>query len=174
LLFGHVVRLKGGDPFVFGRGGEEMQSVRDAGIEVSIIPGISSSIGVPGNVGIPVTHRGLSESFWVLTATNQNGDLANDIYKAAQTKATAVILMGLNKLAEIVQLYGEYNPLDLPIAVIQDGTLPTQKVVTGSLENIVGNVIENKVKSPAIIIIGKVVSLYKEAQLAHLSNIYQN
>ncbi len=174
LLFGHVVRLKGGDPFVFGRGGEEMQSVRDAGIEVSIIPGISSSIGVPGNVGIPVTHRGLSESFWVLTATNQNGDLANDIYKAAQTKATAVILMGLNKLAEIVQLYGEYNPLDLPIAVIQDGTLPTQKVVTGTLENIIGNVIENKVKSPAIIIIGKVVSLYKEAQLAHLSNIYQN
>ncbi len=82
--------------------------------------------------------------------------------------------MGLNKLAEIVQLYGEYHSLDLPIAVIQDGTLPTQKVVTGTLENIVGNVIENKVKSPAIIIIGKVVSLYKEAQLAHLSNIYQN
>lgn len=174
LLFGHVVRLKGGDPFVFGRGGEEMQSVRDAGIEVLIIPGISSSIGVPGNVGIPVTHRGLSESFWVLTATNQNGDLANDIYQAAQTKATSVILMGLNKLAEIVQLYGEYHSLDLPIAVIQDGTLPTQKVVTGTLENIVGNVIENKVKSPAIIIIGKVVSLYKEGQLAHLSNIYQN
>lgn len=166
LLFGHVVRLKGGDPFVFGRGGEEMEYVRDAGIEVQIIPGISSSIGVPGNVGIPVTHRGLSESFWVLTATNKKGELAKDIHLAAQTNATAVILMGLNKLDEIVELYKGHHKLDLPIAVIQDGTLPTQKVVDGILENIIEKVTTNEIKSPAIIIIGEVVSLYKQPKLA--------
>lgn len=166
LLFGHVVRLKGGDPFVFGRGGEEMEYVRTAGIEVQIIPGISSSIGVPGNVGIPVTHRGLSESFWVLTATNKKGELAKDIHLAAQTNTTAVILMGLNKLDEIVQLYKVHHSLDLPIAVIQDGTLPTQKVVAGTLENIIEKVKNKEVKSPAIIILGEVVSLYKEPQIA--------
>lgn len=173
LLFGHVVRLKGGDPFVFGRGGEEMEYVRAAGIEVQIIPGISSSIGVPGSVGIPVTHRGLSESFWVLTATNKKGELANDIHLAAQTNTTAVILMGLNKLREIVQLYTNHHPSDWPVAVIQDGTLPTQKVVTGTLENIISKVQNKEVKSPAIIIVGEVVSLYQEPQLANFSKEFQ-
>ena len=102
LLYGHAVRLKGGDPFVFGRGGEEMDYVRNAGLEVDIIPGISSSIGVPGSIGVPVTHRGLSESFWVLTATDKKGNLATDIRKAATTDATVVVLMGLQKLDQIV------------------------------------------------------------------------
>jgi len=118
LLFGHVVRLKGGDPFVFGRGGEEMEYVRKSGLPVSIIPGISSSIGVPGIIGIPVTHRGLSESFWVVTATDMKGNLAKDIQKAAETDATVVVLMGLSKLDQIVNLYlrknKETDPCGIP------------------------------------------------------------
>lgn len=173
MVYGHVVRLKGGDPFVFGRGGEEMEFVRAAGIEVQIIPGISSSIGVPGYVGIPVTHRGISESFWVLTATNKKGELAKDIYLAAQTKTTAIILMGLYKLEEIVKLYKGHHSMDLPIAVIQNGTLSNQKVVTGTLENIVEIVHKNEVQSPAIIVVGEVVSIYKAPQLTQLSSVFQ-
>lgn len=165
LLYGHVVRLKGGDPFVFGRGGEEMQYVRSAGIDVEIIPGISSSIGVPGSVGIPVTHRGLSESFWVLTATDKKGNLARDIQKAAETETTVVVLMGLGKLALIVDLYIKQGKADLPVAIIQNGTMANQKVVTGSIADIYNTSIIEKIGAPAIIIIGEVVRLYQPAEL---------
>jgi uroporphyrin-III C-methyltransferase len=167
LIYGHAVRLKGGDPFVFGRGGEEMDYVRNAGLEVVIVPGISSSIGVPGSVGIPVTHRGVSESFWVLTATDQKGNLARDIQKAAETDATVVVLMGLGKLAQIVNLYTRQGKKDLPVAIIQNGTLTNQKVVTGSISDIFDIANHNKISAPAVIIIGEVVSLYQPAELVH-------
>jgi uroporphyrin-III C-methyltransferase len=167
LVYGHAVRLKGGDPFVFGRGGEEMDYVRNAGLEVNIVPGISSSIGVPGSVGIPVTHRGLSESFWVLTATDQRGNLARDIQKAAETDATVVVLMGLGKLAQIVNLYTRQGKKDLPVAIIQNGTLTNQKVVTGSISDIFDIANHNKISAPAVIIIGEVVSLYQPTELVH-------
>jgi len=165
LLYGHVVRLKGGDPFVFGRGGEEMLFVREKGLDVEIIPGISSSIGVPGSVGIPVTHRGLSESFWVLTATDKKGNLARDIQKAADTETTVVVLMGLGKLALIVDLYIKQGKADLPVAIIQNGTMVNQKVVIGSIADIYNTAILEKISAPAIIIIGEVVSLYQPAEL---------
>ena len=165
LLYGHVVRLKGGDPFVFGRGGEEMQYVRMAGLDVEIVPGISSSIGVPGSVGIPVTHRGLSESFWVLTATDKNGNLARDIQKAAETETTVVVLMGLSKLTLIVDLYIKQGKADIPVAIIQNGTMVNQKVVTGRIADIYNLSIIEKISSPAVIIIGEVVSLYQPAEL---------
>jgi len=167
LVYGHVVRLKGGDPFVFGRGGEEMDYVRKAGLEVEIVPGISSSIGVPGSIGIPVTHRGMSESFWVVTATDKNGNLANDIRKAAETDATVVVLMGLGKLDQIVDLYTKQGKEDLPIAIIQNGTLSNQRVVTGTIADISLTLKNNKMGAPAIIIIGEVVRLYQPSELIH-------
>src|ERR1700761_2584132 len=94
LNYGHVVRLKGGDPFVFGRGYEELDFAASYSIPAQVIPGISSSIGVPGLQHIPVTHRGLSESFWVVTGTTAKGAVSKDIYDAARTNATVVVLMG--------------------------------------------------------------------------------
>ena len=91
--YGNVVRLKGGDPFVFGRGYEEIEYADSFNIETEVIPGISSSVGVPGLAGIPVTHRGLSESFWVITGTTRTGELSRDIKLASQSTATVVILM---------------------------------------------------------------------------------
>jgi uroporphyrin-III C-methyltransferase len=105
LNYGHVVRLKGGDPFVFGRGYEELDHAADFSIPAQVIPGISSSIGVPGLQGIPVTHRGLSESFWVVTGTTTDGKISADLYQAAKTKATVVVLMGIHKLAQIAQIF---------------------------------------------------------------------
>src|SRR6201996_9437999 len=96
--YGHVVRLKGGDPFVFGRGFEELDYAASYSIPAQVIPGISSSIGVPGAQNIPVTHRGLSESFWVVTGTTAKGAVSKDIYDAARTNATVVVLMGIHKL----------------------------------------------------------------------------
>lgn len=158
---GRVVRLKGGDPFVFGRGSEEIQHAEAFNIETAFVPGISSSIGVPGSNGIPVTHRGISESFWVITATTQSGELSNDIYAAAKTNATVVVLMGVAKLTQIVEAYKSEGKSELPIAVIQNGTLPNENVAIGSISTIVSEVKEQNIKSPAIIIIGEVVKLHK-------------
>ena len=103
--YGHVVRLKGGDPFVFGRGYEELDYAASYSIPAQVIPGISSSISVPAMQNIPVTHRGLSESFWVVTGTTANGKISADVYEAAKTNATIVVLMGIHKLAEIVEIF---------------------------------------------------------------------
>ncbi len=158
--YGHVVRLKGGDPFVFGRGGEEIKYADAFNIETAVVPGISSSIGVPGLQGIPVTHRGLSESFWVITATTSSGALSNDIFQAARSNATVVVLMGLGKLKEITQLFSSQGKKNLPVAVIQNGSLPNEKIALGTISNIVKTVEEEKIEAPAIIIIGDVVKLH--------------
>lgn len=158
---GRVVRLKGGDPFVFGRGSEEIQHAEAFNIETAIVPGISSSIGVPGASGIPVTHRGISESFWVITATTQNGELSKDIFDAAKSNATVVVLMGLNKLNEIVEVFRAQGKSDTPVAVIQNGTLPTENVAIGNISTISEEAKELGIKSPAVIVIGEVVKLHK-------------
>ena len=165
LIYGHVVRLKGGDPFVFGSGGEALDYVRQAGIDLEIIPGISSFIGVPGRVGIPVTHRGLSESFWVLTATDKNGNLSKDIQKAVSIDSTVVVLMGLQKLLQITQLFSENGKDNVPVAIIQNGTLKSQKIVTGTISDIFEKSNSENLKAPAIIIIGEVVRLYQPSIL---------
>ena len=102
---GHVIRLKGGDPFIFGRGAEEMEYAAKNGLEVAIVPGISSSLAVPAYQNIPLTKRGSSESFWVITGTTKEHQLSNDIALAAKSNATVVILMGMGKLNEIVSLF---------------------------------------------------------------------
>lgn len=165
---GRVVRLKGGDPFVFGRGNEEIIHADAFNIETAIVPGISSSIGVPGASGIPVTHRGVSESFWVITATKQNGELSTDIYEAAKTNATVVVLMGLNKLKQIAGVFSDAGKNTTPVAVIQNGTLATENVAIGTVGNIVEEVHAQEIKSPAVIVIGDVVKFHRYYDL--LSN----
>lgn len=155
---GHVVRLKGGDPFVFGRGHEELMYAREKGIETVIVPGISSAIAVPASVGIPVTRRGLSDSFWVLTGTTSDGDISQDLRFAVKTDATIVVLMGMNNLHNIVTCYKEAQKHTLPVAIIQNGTLPSEKSVFGTIETIEAAVEKHNIKAPAIIVIGKVAT----------------
>jgi uroporphyrin-III C-methyltransferase len=162
--YGHVVRLKGGDPFVFGRGYEELDYAALYSIPAQVIPGISSSIAVPGLQQIPVTHRGLSESFWVVTGTTASGKVSNDIYEAARTKATVVVLMGIYKLAEISEIFKNEGKNKLPVAVIQSGSTKDEKVVVGIVDTIVELAEENKITSPAIIVFGEVVSLHPKFQ----------
>ena len=160
LNYGHVVRLKGGDPFVFGRGYEELDFAASYNVPVTVIPGISSSIGVPGLQQIPVTHRGLSESFWVITGTTTNGEISEDIYQAANSKATVVILMGLKQLSKIVEVFKAAGKQQLPAAVVQNGSTATEKLVISTVENIVAKVKEEGIQAPALLIFGEVVSLH--------------
>ncbi len=162
--YGHVVRLKGGDPFVFGRGYEELDFAASYSIPAQIVPGISSSIGVPGLQHIPVTHRGLSESFWVVTGTTTNGKVSNDVYEAARTNATVVVLMGIHKLEEITAIFKKEGKNRLPVAVIQSGTTKDEKVAIGIVDTIVELVEEKKISSPALIVFGEVVSLHPQFQ----------
>ncbi|WP_428331145.1 uroporphyrinogen-III C-methyltransferase [Mucilaginibacter sp.] len=164
LNYGHVVRLKGGDPFVFGRGFEELDYAASYSIPAQVIPGISSSIGVPGMQHIPVTHRGLSESFWVVTGTTANGKVSNDVYEAARTNATVIVLMGIHKLKEITEIFKKEGKNKLPVAVIQSGTTIDEKVAIGIVDTIVEVVEEKKITSPALIVFGEVVSLHPHFQ----------
>ena len=154
---GHVVRLKGGDPFVFGRGSEEIAYAEQFGLETAIVPGISSALGVPAANGISLTQRSISESFWVITGTTSDHKLSKDVILASQSSATVVILMGMHKLAEIVALYQENRTDDLPIAIIQNGTTTKQKKVVGTISSIAALVKDQQIASPAIIVIGEVV-----------------
>jgi uroporphyrin-III C-methyltransferase len=165
LNYGHVVRLKGGDPFVFGRGHEELDFAAEYNIPTQVVPGISSSIGVPGLQGIPVTHRGLSESFWVVTGTTSDGKVSADLYEAAKTNATIVVLMGIHKLAQIAQIFKNEGKGKLPVAVIQSGTTVNEKVVIGIADNIADLAEENGITSPALIVFGEVVSLHPKFKL---------
>jgi len=162
--YGHVVRLKGGDPFVFGRGYEELDYAASYSIPAQVIPGISSSISVPAMQNIPVTHRGLSESFWVVTGTTANGKVSNDVYEAAKTNATIVVLMGIHKLAEITEIFKKEGKNKLPVAVIQSGSTKDEKVAIGIVDTIVEVAAENKISSPALIVFGEVVSLHAKYQ----------
>ncbi|PWS31228.1 uroporphyrinogen-III C-methyltransferase [Pedobacter paludis] len=160
LNYGHVVRLKGGDPFVFGRGYEELDYAASYSIPVSVIPGISSSIGVPGLQQIPVTHRGMSESFWVITGTTTSGEVSNDIYQAAQSNATVVVLMGLKKLSKIVEIFQAAGKGNLPTAVVQNGSATDEKLVVGVVDTIESLTSQENIKAPALLIFGEVVSLH--------------
>ena len=155
---GHVVRLKGGDPFIFGRGAEEMETAAAQGIEVAMVPGISSSFAVPAYQNIPLTKRGSSESFWVITGTTKDHKISGDVALAAQSSATVVILMGMSKLAEICDLFRKSGKNDIAVAIIQNGTTIDEKIGVGTIDSIENIVAENKLANPAIIIIGDVVN----------------
>lgn len=154
---GHVVRLKGGDPFVFGRGSEEMEYAAAQGLEVALVPGVSSCLSVPAAQNIPVTKRGSAESFWVITGTTKEHKLSNDIKLAAKSSATVVILMGMSKLHEIVALFKKEGKSETRIAIIQNGTRADEKVGVGTITSIEKEVELQELANPAIIIIGEVV-----------------
>lgn len=157
LTYGHVVRLKGGDPFIFGRGSEEIDYVENFGIPTFVIPGISSAIAVPAYQGIPLTKRGVSESFWVITGTTSSRQLSSDIHLAAQSSATVVVLMGMSKLEEIVAIFQSESKGETAVAIIQNGTTPEEKIGIGTIDTIQEIVTEQQLSSPAIIVIGAVV-----------------
>jgi len=162
LTHGHVVRLKGGDPFVFGRGGEEIDFVRGHGIETAVVPGISSSTGLTALQQIPLTYRGISESFWVITGSTKEGHLSEDLYSAVKTNATVVVLMGFARLKQIAELYRAHGKGDLPIALIQNGSLPNERIALGTVDTIEEQAENNLLGVPAIIILGEVVSRHHE------------
>lgn len=155
---GHVVRLKGGDPFVFGRGSEEMEFAAAQGLEVAMVPGISSCLSVPAAQNIPVTKRGSAESFWVITGTTKEHKISNDIRLAAKSSATVVILMGMSKLPQIVELFKNGGKSEMPIAIIQNGTRADEKVGIATIASIEKEVERQELANPAIIIIGEVVN----------------
>lgn len=163
--FNKVLRLKGGDPFVFGRGSEELAYLKRKGVHASVIPGISSAIAGPAAAGIPVTERGVCESFWVVTGTTASGKLSTDLELAAKSSATVVILMGLSKLGEIISLFGKHRLVDEPVAVILNATLPQQRVITGTLASIGEKFAEIMCGPPGIIVMGKVVSAHPVAEI---------
>lgn len=155
---GHVVRLKGGDPFIFGRGAEEMEFAANFGIETAMVPGISSSLAVPAHQNIPLTKRGSSESFWVITGTTKKHKLSADVALAAKSNATVVILMGMAKLPEIVALFQKEQKNNLPVAIIQNGTRADEKIGIGTVNTIENIVAKQELTNPAIIVLGEVVN----------------
>ena len=157
----NVIRLHGGDPFLFGRGTEEIDELIKENLEFEVVPGISSSLAVPAYNGIPVTKRDISSSLHIFTARGNGGNLALDFHVLAQIQGTIVILMGLSVLDKIIEgLIKEGVSKDRPISVIQEGTTYKQKSVEGTLENIEKLVKEKDIKAPSIIVIGEIAKLH--------------
>lgn len=153
-----VVRLKGGDPFVFGRGAEEALACAEAGVAWEVVPGVSSAMGVPALAGIPVTCRQISGGFAVVTGHCAEGDRQD--WAALARMETLVILMGLSRLPEIAaQLLFHGRSTDTPVAVIASGTLAEEQTVVGTLATIAGEVARCGLRSPATIVVGEVVRL---------------
>ena len=156
-----VVRLKGGDPLVFGRGGEEGIYLRERDIKFEFIPGITSAIAVPEYAGIPVTHRGITVSFRVVTGHESKKSKSQIPWENYKTDDTIVFLMGLHRLKQIAKKLIEIGkPKDHPIAVISRGTRPDEKTVIGTLANIYEKA--KDLPTPALIVVGEVVNLHKQ------------
>jgi uroporphyrin-III C-methyltransferase len=151
-----VVRLKGGDPFVFGQGGAECQALAKAGVPFEVVPGVSSAIAVPAYAGIPVTHRGFASVFTVITGHSCHGN--NVQWESLPRQGTLIVLMGLGRLPEIAERLITHGwPADTPVAVIEQGTTDSQQVVDGSLGTIAERA--HGLRTPATIVIGEVVAL---------------
>ncbi len=158
-----VVRLKGGDPYLFGRGGEEALELQEAGIEFEVVPGITSAIAVPAYAGIPITHRDHASMVTIITGHEQKkaGSML-DWEWLAQSMGTIVILMGVSTLGTYIPELMRYgSDPDTPVAIIERGTRDDQVVTTGSLSTIVGIAKDRGVKAPAIVVIGDVVRLHE-------------
>lgn len=160
-----VVRLKGGDPLLFGRGGEEMQALKAAGVPYLLVPGISSAMAAPAMAGIPVTHRDHAASVTIVTG-HESEELARDPLRwraMADSGHTLVILMGLTHLATITtRLIEAGRPPETPAAVVQNATTPRERSVTGTLADIAGRVEAAGIGAPAVVVVGAVASLAKE------------
>jgi len=162
-----VVRLKGGDPFIFGRGGEEALELKRAGVDFEVVPGVTSAIAVPACAGIPLTHRDYASTVAFVTGHEdpKKKDSAVDWDKLARGAGTLVILMGVANLPQIVQeLIAGGRPAETRVAVIRTGTTPEQKTVVGTLEDIVERADKDNITSPAVIVVGDVVGLREELE----------
>jgi uroporphyrin-III C-methyltransferase/precorrin-2 dehydrogenase/sirohydrochlorin ferrochelatase len=157
-----VVRLKGGDPYVFGRGFEELLACAEAGVPVTVVPGISSAFGVPAMVDIPVTHRGVAHEVVVVSGHVAPDDERSlvDWDALARLRGTLVILMGVERsraFADVLMAGG--RPVDTPVSVIQEGTTRTQKVVRSTLDKFADDIVSENIRPPAIIVVGAVAGL---------------
>jgi uroporphyrin-III C-methyltransferase/precorrin-2 dehydrogenase/sirohydrochlorin ferrochelatase len=165
-----VVRLKGGDPFVFGRGAEEVLACLKEGIPVTVVPGVTSATAVPASAGIPVTHRGVAQDFHVVSVHVPPGDERStvDWDALAAGTGTLVLLMALERIDTIADtlIRKGRNP-GTPVSVIADGTLPTQRTISSTLENVAGLVVEEGIRPPALVVIGDVVGI--GAQITELT-----
>ncbi len=159
---GHTVaRLKGGDPFVFGRGGEEAEALAQAGIPFKVIPGVSSALAGPAALNIPVTHRDMAASFAVITAQRAEGAVPPH-WPALVHIDTLVILMGASRIAEMAEaLIQAGRRADTPVAAIQSATLPEQRHVIGTLHSIAADVQQAQLGAPMVIVVGEVVGMHR-------------
>ena len=152
----NVVRLKGGDPFVFGRGGEEILALMENNIDFKVIPGVTSAIGAPTSLGLPVTHRAIATSLTIVTGHEDPTKKENQVHWD-YTADTLVILMGIGNIKENTSEIMKYRSADTPVCVVESGTLPDENVIFGNL----GNISDKKINTPAILIIGDVVKMYQ-------------
>lgn len=161
----HVVRLKGGDPFIFGRGAEELKYVLDKGIDFDIVSGVTSAIAAPASYGISLTQRGVNESFRVITGTTSDLELSNDIAAAAKSNVTIVVLMGMSKLEKIVNAFIKQGKTEIPVAIIENGTKSIERLAIGNISTILEIINQKGLSNPSMIVIGETVKqsevLYK-------------
>ncbi|MCC8409169.1 uroporphyrinogen-III C-methyltransferase [Mucilaginibacter sp. UR6-1] len=158
LTYGKVIRLKGGDPFIFGRGFEEILYARSQGIKTSFVPGITT-MQAAGLEDIPLTHRSVSEGIWIVTGTKKDGTLSADLRLAMQSNATVAIYMGMKQLPVIADTYINENRGHTPAAIIQHASLPQQRSIKGLIKDMPALALENQLTYPSIIIIGQVTNL---------------
>jgi len=169
-----VVRLKGGDPFVFGRGGEEMIACARAGIPVLVVPGITSAVAVPAAAGVPVTHRGVSQEFHVISVHVAPDDPRStvDWPGLARTHGTLVLMMAVERLGKVAEaLVRDGRSPETPVMVVQDGTLPTQRALTASLSTVADRVSAAGIRPPAIVVVGDVVRVGQEVEMVRAERL---
>ena len=166
-----VVRLKGGDPFIFGRGGEEIETLMQQGINFQVVPGITAASGCATYAGIPLTHRDHAQSCTFVTGHLKDNSINLNWTQLAAPNQTIVIYMGLVGLEKICQsLIAHGSPKDLPVALVQQGTTTNQRVITGTLETLPATIAGLNIKPPTLIIIGTVVTLHDKLNWFHSSH----
>ena len=160
-----VVRLKGGDPFIFGRGGEEMIALQQAGIACQIVPGITAAAGCAAASGIPLTHRDCAQSLRLITGHGKSGEPRLDDASLAASNQTLVFYMGLKWSASITaQLQAQGRASDTPVAIIENGTRPDQRVMVTTLADLTATIAREQAQSPALLLVGEVVRFYRDAK----------
>ncbi|WP_416412293.1 uroporphyrinogen-III C-methyltransferase [Pantoea sp. App145] len=167
----NVVRLKGGDPFIFGRGGEEMVFLQQAGIGCQVVPGITAAAGCAAASGIPLTHRECAQSLRLITGHGKTGEPQLDDHSLAATNQTLVFYMGLKWSASIsVQLQAQGREPTTPVAIIENGTRPEQRVLITTLEQLSETVARERPQSPALLLVGEVVRFYRATSVANAAH----
>lgn len=174
LIHGEVVRLKGGDPFIFGRGYEEVAFAEKNGIEVEVVPGISSATGLSALNKISLTQRGIADGFWVLTASKIGDEFNAEITLAAQSNSTVVILMGVRKLKQIIHEFEQFGRQNTPVMLIQNGSLDSEKVIRGTVSDILNKAESANFASPGIIIIGETLNYKSQQEIMKNTAVYLN